>query len=131
MPTMLDVCDESDLGSINKTPLFMGILTGKFNADSSFPEDDVRQGWNLKDDDRGGRRLKQLEAVREVLTSDGRTLAQAALGWIWARHARTIPIPGFKTVKQVKENVKALEFGPLKEDHMQEIERLLEREQAG
>jgi aryl-alcohol dehydrogenase-like predicted oxidoreductase len=131
MPAMLDVCGEFDLGSINKTPLFMGILTGKFNANSTFPEDDVRQGWNLKDDDRGGRRLKQLEAVRDVLTSDGRTLAQAALGWIWARHARTIPIPGFKTVKQVKENAKALELGPLKEDHLQEIERLLEREQAG
>jgi aryl-alcohol dehydrogenase-like predicted oxidoreductase len=131
MPAMLDVCDEFDLGSINKTPLFMGILTGKFNPDSTFPEDDVRQGWNLKDDDRGGRRLKQLEAVRDVLTSDGRTLAQAALGWIWARHDRTIPIPGFKTVKQVKENVKAFELGSLKEDHMQEIERLLEREQAG
>jgi aryl-alcohol dehydrogenase-like predicted oxidoreductase len=131
IPTMLDVIDEFNLGSINKAPLFMGLLTGKFNPDSTFPGDDVRQGWTLKDDKRGGRRLKQLEAVREVLTSDGRTLAQAALGWIWARHERTVPIPGFKTVKQVEENVKAMEFGPLKEDQMQEIERLLEKQQAG
>lgn len=131
IPTMLEVIDEFDLGSINKSPLFMGLLTGKFNADSTFAEDDIRQAWNLKEDDRGGRRLKQLAAVRDVLTSDGRTLAQAALGWIWARHEGTVPIPGFKTIKQVEENVKAMEFGPLKEDQMSDIERLLDKEQAG
>jgi aryl-alcohol dehydrogenase-like predicted oxidoreductase len=130
LPPMLDVCDEFNLGSINKSPLFMGILTGKFTTDSTFPEDDVRQAWNLKEDDRGGRRLKQLEAVREILTSDSRTLTQGALGWIWARHDRAVPIPGFKTVKQVEENAKAMEFGPLSEEQMLEIEHLLERNQT-
>lgn len=129
LPEMLDVCEEFDLGSINKSPLMMGILTGKFNSDSTFPEDDIRQAWNFKEE-RGALRLSQVEALREILTSDGRTLAQAALGWIWARSERTIPIPGFKTVKQVKENAKALELGPLSDEHITEIQRLLENEQA-
>ena len=53
--------------------------------------------------------------------------AQAALGWLWARSDNTIPIPGFKTVKQVEENVGAAEFGPLTAEQMKEIDKVLER----
>jgi aryl-alcohol dehydrogenase-like predicted oxidoreductase len=68
-----------------------------------------------------------LEAVRGVLTSGGRTLAQGALAWIWARSQQTVPIPGFKTVKQVEENCKAIEYGPLSAAAMGEIDRILGR----
>ena len=70
-------------------------------------------------------RLETLDRLRQVLTRDGRTLAQAALGWLWARSAHTIPIPGFKTVKQVEEDVGAAQVGPLTAEQMQEIDRLL------
>ena len=50
---------------------------------------------------------------------------QGALGWIWARSQRTIPIPGFKTVAQVEENAGALAHGPLSADRMREIDALL------
>jgi aryl-alcohol dehydrogenase-like predicted oxidoreductase len=60
-----------------------------------------------------------------MLTCDGRTLAQAALGWLWARSPRTIPIPGFKTVQQVEENVGALRSGPLSDEQMEQINVLL------
>jgi Predicted oxidoreductases (related to aryl-alcohol dehydrogenases) len=60
-----------------------------------------------------------------VLTSGGRSLAQGALAWLWARSAVTLPIPGFRTVKQVAENAKAMEFGPLTEAEMRQIDRLL------
>lgn len=62
--------------------------------------------------------------MREILRSGGRTLAQGALAWIWRKSNKTIPIPGFKTVKQAIENANALNFGPLSSDQMQEIERL-------
>jgi aryl-alcohol dehydrogenase-like predicted oxidoreductase len=71
--------------------------------------------------------LDALEAIREVLTSSGRTLAQGALAWIWGRSENTVPIPGFKTVAQVEENCKALEFGPLTPAQMSEIDQILGR----
>jgi len=52
-------------------------------------------------------RSRKLDAVREILRSEGRSLAQGALAWIWARSDRTIPIPGFKTVAQVEDNAGA------------------------
>ena len=125
-PEMLVLCEECDLGSINKRPLLRGILTGKFNRDSTFPEDDVRHGWDFRSE-RGARWLAEVEAIREVLTQGRRTMAQGALGWIWARSERAIPIPGFKTVVQVEENVGAIAFGPLSDAQMKEIDRALGR----
>jgi aryl-alcohol dehydrogenase-like predicted oxidoreductase len=71
--------------------------------------------------------LKKLEAIRDILTSKVRTLAQGALAWIWGRTEKTIPIPGFKNVQQVEQNAGAMQFGPLTPDQMQEIDTLLER----
>ena len=68
--------------------------------------------------------LQKLAAIKEILQSNGRTLAQGALAWIWAKSDKTIPIPGFKTVQQVEENVGAMEYGPLTSAQMEEIERI-------
>jgi aryl-alcohol dehydrogenase-like predicted oxidoreductase len=120
----LKVCEDNNLASINKGPLAMGILTGKFNTDSKLPDDDVRCGWNFKTGTQADA-LKKLDAIREILTTDERTLAQGALAWLWAISKNTIPIPGFKTVDQVKENAKAMQKGPLTKDQMEDIETLL------
>jgi aryl-alcohol dehydrogenase-like predicted oxidoreductase len=60
-----------------------------------------------------------------VLTRDGRTLVQGALGWIWARSPLAVPCPGFKNVGQAEENVRAAAFGPLTASQIQEIDALL------
>ena len=128
VPRMLALCEAQDIGALIRSPLGMGLLTGKFNAETTFPEDDIRRGWNL----RKGRMadiLQAIDGIRDVLTSDGRTLAQGALAWIWAQSERAVPIPGFKTVAQVTENAKAMELGPLSEEQVGEIERLLTTEE--
>ncbi|QKW13198.1 aldo/keto reductase [Verrucosispora sp. NA02020] len=129
-PDLLAVCDKYDLASVNRGPLGMGLLTGKYHHCSTLPHDDVRgmtSGW--LEWFRGGRPapewLRRVHAVRAALTADGRTLAQGALGWIWARSDRTIPIPGCRTVAQVEENAAALALGPLRPDHFAEVERRL------
>ena len=116
-PELLALCEELDLASINRSPLGMGLLTGKFTADTTFPSNDQRHRaqWHpgFKDGAPTQDWLDKLAAIRDVLTSNGRTLAQGALAWIWARSPKTIPIPGFKTVAQVEENCGALDKGPL------------------
>lgn len=130
---VVSLCEKYNLAAINRGPLAMGLLTGKYNASTKPSADDVRgeksPEWMkyFKDGKPSPEWLKKMEAVREILTSGGRTLAQGAIGWLWARSEQTIPIPGFRTVKQVEENCGALQFGPLAEDQMQKIESLLER----
>ena len=120
----LAICEAHNLASINRGPLAMGLLTGKFDQNSKLPENDVRHGWNFQDGEQA-RRLQKLAALRAILTQDGRTLTQAALGWLWARSAVTVPIPGFKTLAQVEENVGALAHGALSAEQMAAIEWVL------
>jgi len=132
-PEMLALCERAGLASIDRGPLAMGLLSGKFGPDSRLGRDDVRgsgAAWLTAFDAEGRPKpefLDRLAAIREALTSDGRTLVQGALGWIWARSARTVPIPGFKSVGQAEENAGALAHGPLPVERMAEIDDLLGR----
>ncbi|UCF27409.1 MAG: aldo/keto reductase [Chloroflexota bacterium] len=128
---MLAVCDAQNLASINRSPLMMGILTGKFNEKSAFDEGDIRHSIGIDfQNERFGNLLTRVESVREVFTSQGRTPAQGALAWIWARSPRTIPIPGFKNTKQATENARAMDFGPLTKDQFHQVEEIMGRAQA-
>jgi aryl-alcohol dehydrogenase-like predicted oxidoreductase len=130
---MIQLCEELGLASINRGPLAMGLLTGKYGSGSKLASDDVRgeraPAWMkyFKDGQPHPEWLNRLQAVRAILTSDGRTLAQGALAWLWARSPQTIPIPGFRTVAQVEENCAALGLGPLSAQQVAEIDTLLGR----
>ncbi len=43
------------------------------------------------------------------------------------RSPRTIPIPGFRTVKQVEENAGAMQLGLFTPEQMNQIDELLDR----
>ena len=128
VPEILEVCEEYDLASINRTPLGMGMVAGKFNRDTTFPENDVRHNWNLQNE-RPTKNLQRVEMVRKMFADAGdpRTMAQIALAWIWTRSERTVPIPGFKTLAQVKENIQAMEFDLLSSEQMTKIDEIFER----
>ena len=130
---MIALCEKLDLASINRGPLAMGLLTGKYDANSTLPANDVRgansPAWMqfFQKGKANPEFLKKLEAIREILTTKGRTLGQGALAWLWGRSEKTIPIPGFKNIQQVEQNAGAMQFGPLTAEQMQEIDTLLER----
>ena len=134
---ILRLCEEKKLASINRGPLAMGLLTGKFSTATNLPTDDVRSILHHFGDEyhiffSDGKPVKELldklDAISEILKSNGRTLAQGALAWLWAKSENTIPIPGFKTVKQVEENAGAMQFGPLSDGQMKEIDSILNKE---
>jgi aryl-alcohol dehydrogenase-like predicted oxidoreductase len=132
-PPMIALCERFKLAALNRGPLAMGLLTGKYAAETQVSADDVRgeksPEW-MKYFSRGRpdpEWLAKRDAVREILTSSGRTVAQGALGWLWARSPQTIPIPGFRTERHVKENAGAMQFGPLQPEQMSQIEELMDR----
>lgn len=132
-PAVIAVCERHGLAAINRGPLAMGLLTGTYTPDSRPAADDVRgakaPAWMkyFKDGRPSPEWLKKRDAIRQLLESGGRTLAQGALAWIWARSPATIPIPGFRTVKQVEENAGALSQGPLSPDQLARVEELIDR----
>ena len=124
-PEMRHLCEDFDLAGINKDPLHRGFLTGKFSSQSTFPEDDIRSHINFEEE-RILWRLKATEALREIFTAGGRTMAQGALAYIWALDERMVPIPGFKTVQQVRDNAGAVAFGPLSAGELRQVQEVVQ-----
>jgi aryl-alcohol dehydrogenase-like predicted oxidoreductase len=130
VPAMQRLADDNCLINLNRSPLAMGLLTGKFNSDTRFPANDVRSasfGWltNFRDGRVTDEALRRIAAIRDVLTTGNRTPAQGALSWLLARTPMTLPIPGFKTEAQIRDNLGTLDKGPLPEKAMKEIDVLL------
>lgn len=118
-PAMLDLCQEQDLASLNRVPLLMGVLTGRWSPETKLEEGDPRALWF---EDVGF--LKLLACAQQIepyLTTGGRSCVQGALGWIWARSPLTIPLPGFRNMEQMQALVQARQFGPLPLEAMQSI----------
>ncbi len=103
-PPMLELCRSKDLASLNKVPLLMGVLAGRWSATTMLQQGDRRVPW-FKDEEF----LKLLVCVQRIepyLTIDGRSCVQGALGWIWAHSPITIPIPGFRDWRQMHELIR-------------------------
>ncbi|MGW3350200.1 aldo/keto reductase [Nonomuraea rubra] len=131
-PAMVAVCETHELASVNRGPLAMGLLSGKYGPESRLPMNDVRgdsPAWMtlFRDGRPAPEFLAMMEAVRDILTSGGRTLAQGALGWLLGRSERTVPIPGIRTVAQAEENAGALRHGALSASELAQIGELLQR----
>lgn len=135
-PSMMEVVNRFELASFNRSPLAMGLLTGKYNDGETIRPGDVRlNSFHWMDYFKDGRVvpefLRRIDAVRDLLTVGGRSLAQGALGWLWAKSPATFPIPGARTPHQAIHNAQALEFGALPANVMDEIEQVLQRPPEG
>lgn len=125
---VLDLARQSGLAVLARSPLAMGLLSGRYTTDRRPAPGDVRLDtpwWTYFDDSEMQQWLNRLDTVRELLTTGGRTLVQGALGYLWALDEAIIPLPGIRTPDQAEENVAALEYGALPQDVAAQITELL------
>jgi myo-inositol catabolism protein IolS len=101
---LLPYCNDQNIGVILKGPLKMGLLTGKFSAETSLPEGDVRRGW--PQEPWYHEALDKVERLRP-LANDERTLGQVALAFAIHGPAVSVAIPGAKTPAQIEANARA------------------------
>ncbi len=119
-----------------RSPLAMGLLGGRYGAGARFAPDDVRSrsmDWMdyFKDGQVDPRHVAIFDRLRDLVTTGGRTPAQGALAWLWARNPRVLPVPGFRTVEQVQDLCGALAKGPLDATVMTKVETTLVRPPEG
>lgn len=122
-------CEKFGLAVLAKSPLAMGLLSGKYVAPTDLADTDVRRvtpHWDYFRPEEMPRWLDRLASVRDILTSGGRTLVQGALGYVWAASPATIALPGIRTPEQARELAGALEFGALSDDEFADVSRLMD-----
>jgi len=129
---IVDIAEENNIASLNNSPLAMGLLSGKYTKETTIDGNDVRNtgfDW-VRYFDNGVPKeeyLNKLTAIKEILTSDGRSLVQGALGYLMGTSDNNIPIPGFKNIKQARENADVLRFGALNRAQIEEIDQLINK----
>ena len=112
---------KNNVGIIVRVPLASGLLTGKMNKNSSFPQNDHRN-YNINGDafDVGEtfsgvnyeKGLMAVEKLKELIPS-GFTLTDLALKWILMHEEVSVVIPGAKNREQATNNVKASDLNDI------------------
>lgn len=124
----LDAAHAHGLAVLARSPLAMGMLSGKYDTTNRPTAGDVRLDtpyWDYFDADTMPGWLRRLDTVRELLTVGGRSLVQGALGYLLALDPSIIPLPGIRTEQQARENASVLAVGPLPQAATAEITALL------
>ncbi|MEM9064731.1 MAG: aldo/keto reductase [Planctomycetota bacterium] len=107
-------CREHGIGTIIRGPIAMGLLAGKFDASTTFPEDDFRRNWISGTEGQPDQFRKDLETVEKLLEIAGdMPLAEMALRFVLSSPDVTTVIPGAKNADQARRNIEAMAKGPL------------------
>lgn len=123
---LLPYCADNGIGVIVRGPLAMGLLTGKYSADDTFPEGDFRRAW-IDDPIQHEQYLSDLAVVddlREVVP-DGETMAQFALRFVLSNPAVSTVIPGARNRHQAEANSTAGLKPPLSDHERESVDRLV------
>ncbi|MRH44219.1 aldo/keto reductase [Aquibacillus halophilus] len=120
---------EQGVGILARVPLASGLLTGKFTTDHQFESDDHRkfnrngEAFNVGETFGGIEFSKGVELSNQLKwIAEGRgNMTKAALKWILEHDAISSVIPGFKTVKQVEDNLGAVDVKDYSNDEMKKL----------
>ncbi|MCG2783692.1 MAG: aldo/keto reductase [Anaerolineae bacterium] len=123
---ILPYCQENNIGVIVRGALAMGILAGKFTAETRFAEGDFRRRWHENSDEYEIflNDLQIVEQLRELATPE-RSLAHLALQFTLHHPAVTTVIPGIKDISQAEKNIAAGLLSPLSAAEMDFINKLV------
>src|SRR5215213_8869988 len=122
-PELLDVLGEEGIGCIVFSPLAQGMLTTKYL--DGIPEDSraaVANG-SLSPELLSEQNLAHVRALNERAGERGQSLAQMALAWTLRDPRVTSTLIGASSVRQLEENVRALERLPFSEEELATIDR--------
>ncbi|WP_022880609.1 L-glyceraldehyde 3-phosphate reductase [Gryllotalpicola ginsengisoli] len=119
---LLDVTAELGLGVIAFSPLAQGLLTDKYL--NGVPEDSraarkVSMSPEMITDEVLGR----VRALNEIAARRGQTLAQLALSWVLRDERITSALVGASSVRQLEDNLAAVQSPGFDEDELAEIDR--------
>jgi aryl-alcohol dehydrogenase-like predicted oxidoreductase len=121
---VLPAAAAAGVGIIARVPLASGLLSGRYDENTTFPENDHRnynrhgEAFDVGETFSGVDFRTGLEAVRRLrpLVPAGMTMAQFALRWVVDQPGVTVVIPGARNPAQAQANAAVAELAPLSPD---------------
>jgi aryl-alcohol dehydrogenase-like predicted oxidoreductase len=134
LENVLPAAREAGVGIIARVPLASGLLSGRYDATTTFGSDDHRtfnrhgESFDVGETFSGVPFEVGVEAAHELaaLTPPGSTTAQLALRWIADQPGVTVVIPGARNADQARTNAAAADLHPLSDAALEAFERVYE-----
>jgi len=129
---LLSFCADNQIGVIAYSPMYSGLLTGKYDQERIDQLD--KNDWRKRDQEFNppnlSANLKLVDKLGSIAESHGRTLPQLAIAWVLRRPEMTAAIVGARRPSQIEGTAPAA-YWELSEEVIAEIDQLLlERDQA-
>lgn len=127
-----ELARQRKVGILARVPLASGLLTGKMNPGTAFPQNDHRnynrrgESFDVGETFSGIDFEMGLTAVERLrpLVPAGSSMTQLALKWILMHPAVSLAIPGAKNAKQAAENAAAADMALLDDESMAQIRQI-------
>jgi len=121
-PELIDVLEDEGVGCIPFSPLAQGMLTSRYlegvpagsraSRAGSLSEDTVKQN------------VDKVRKLNDIATGRGQQLSQMALAWVLRKPPITSAIVGVSSVRQLEENLGALDKLDFTPEELAEIDRI-------
>jgi L-glyceraldehyde 3-phosphate reductase len=121
-PELLDVLEENGVGCIPFSPLAQGQLTDRY-ADGIPAGSRATRGWSLSPDV-VKQNQEKVRGLREIARRRGQALSQMALAWVLRDPRITSAVIGVSSVRQLEENLAALDQLEFSPDELEQIDQL-------
>jgi aryl-alcohol dehydrogenase-like predicted oxidoreductase len=127
---VLPAAEQAGVGIIARVPLASGLLSGKYDENTTFGADDHRnfnrkgEAFDVGETFSGIEFGTGLEAVKRLIpvVPEGATMAQFALRWILDQPGVSVVIPGARNPSQVQGNVGAATLDHLTEGQLKVVQ---------
>ncbi|GIH17387.1 aldo/keto reductase [Rugosimonospora africana] len=118
---VLPAAQAAGVGIIARVPLASGLLSGRYDENTTFADNDHRnfnrhgEAFDVGETFSGVDFATGLSAVRRLaaLTPAGATMAQYALRWIVDQPGVSVVIPGARNAEQARANAAAADLAPI------------------
>jgi L-glyceraldehyde 3-phosphate reductase len=119
---LLDVLGREGIGAIVFSPLAQGLLTDKYL--DGVPDDSrVRRGNYFSSELITDENLERIRALAQIAAGRGQSLAQLAIAWALRDPRVTSALLGASSVRQLEQNVAALDRLDLTPEELEQIDR--------
>ena len=99
------VCEELGIGFVAYSPLGNGFLSGKYDANTVYPEGDFRNKMGRFSPEVMQKNQALLALLKEIADGKNATSAQIVLAWELAQKPWIVPIPGTTKMHRLEENL--------------------------
>ena len=123
---IIPLLEELNIGFVPFSPLGKGFLTGIFDKNSTFKNNDFRSIVPRFEKENLEANQVLVELIKEIANKKNITLPQVALAWILAQKSFIVPIPGTRNLERLKDNIYSADV-LLTEEELKDINEALSK----